>query len=110
MLTTCDKHQDTIVVYDSPILASCPICYPLSTEEIDEFQNEINEWKEESKKLEAEIEELKSDMILKNTELENLKVQLAVKNKDLTEYYDEEFKEENKRLIEQIDKMYYKKG
>ncbi len=77
MLTTCDDHQDFLVVYDTPILASCPVCT------MDDELYEAND--------KAELVSGLKDKI------DDLRVQLAVKNKNLDEHYDEELDEKEQK-------------
>ncbi len=53
MLATCD-HQDCIVVYDTPILASCPLC-TMETE----LEGSEKKYENKIENLEEKIEWLK---------------------------------------------------
>lgn len=70
MLTTCDNHQDTIVVYDTPILASCPMC-TMETE-----LDEANDKAEDVPELKDEIEQLKANIVFKNAYVDELRTQI----------------------------------
>lgn len=77
MLTSCEKHQDTMVVYDTPILASCPLCT---------MENELYEANDESEKvpdLEIRIETLKKIIIRKEGTADELKTQIDELEKEL---------------------------
>ncbi len=89
MLTSCDDHQDFIVIYDTPILASCPVCT---------MDNELYEANDKAE----EVPDLKQEVQILKGKIEDLEVQLAVKNKNLDEYCDEELDEKEQDNAKKI--------
>lgn len=58
MLTSCDKHDGFMVVYDTPFIQSCPVC---RNEGVKELEAENAELEKSIERLENKIRKLEND-------------------------------------------------
>jgi hypothetical protein len=89
VLTSCDKHDDYLVIYDTPILRDCPVC--LSGKEYHGLEKEYSDLEEEmakiekgneslklyNSKLEVEIKQIKEINELKEQQIINLREEVS---------------------------------